>query len=609
MDALSFVHSVMANTQKDTHASRVEENQTSDSKAITSLLNDTQRDKVSLSQESILKFMEKHTLGGPGHDKNAISFTDLAQKIAQHEALPAGQQDNTLLSIMDALELKINIEQTLTGYNHHGTRISVNRIPKNEEMFSATNTTDSTYSINIKQKNGKDVTIDFTDNIKMQEYSDGSLALYFSNTGNTKFYTKDGEIREQEGYLLKDNVHTTIVNITDSEIYSGDNGSIIFNFADNTTIHGGLGDDAIILVDGVDGAIIDTGSGDDTIIGGRIKNSIIEMGDGNNTIQTGEFKNGKINMGNGNNSLEIATLSINTTLSVGNGNNSVDIKQINYNSFVNIGNGNNSISISEVGKTAFESKLFSLNTQKYGNAQVNIGNGNNKVAIYEITNSSKVTIGDGNNYLEMQKASKNGQLHFGEGNNTIKTLYLYDNSIINVGNGNNSIQVSTFDDNSSLFVGDGANSLKVRFMAKNSNVSLGDGNNDISIHTMENESSLTLGGGNNILQVINANDNATLSLKKSVNTFLQIHNASSKSLLSADGMLSYLRDSEIGGDKEKRADFLEELRNDRLSKGLPVTGTFSQERVENYFLFLESFPDISSIFVTARPQVQLSKHI
>lgn len=30
----------------------------------------------------------------------------------------------------------------------------------------------------------------------MQDYSDGSLPLYFSNTGNTVFYTNDGKTIE-----------------------------------------------------------------------------------------------------------------------------------------------------------------------------------------------------------------------------------------------------------------------------------------------------------------------------------------------------------------------------------------------------------------------------
>lgn len=76
---------------------------------------------------------------------------------------------------------------------------------------------------------------------------------------------------------------------------------------------------------------------------------------------------------------------------------------------------------------------------------------------------------------------------------------------------------------------------------------------------MDSKSSLTLGGRNNILQVIYANDNAALSLKKSMNTFLQIHNASSKSFLSADGMLSYLKNSEVFSDKEKERIFWSSL--------------------------------------------------
>lgn len=92
-------------------------------------LREPQGDKVSLSQESISKFMKNHTLVASGNNKNAISITDLAQKVAQHGALPPDQQDDTLLSIMDALELDIKVEQTLTEYNHYGTIPALEMIP------------------------------------------------------------------------------------------------------------------------------------------------------------------------------------------------------------------------------------------------------------------------------------------------------------------------------------------------------------------------------------------------------------------------------------------------------------------------------------------------
>lgn len=68
----------------------------------------------------------------------------------QHGALPPGQQDDTLLSIKDAPELDIKVEQTLTGYNHYGTHVSVNKIPKTKEFFSSSNAADARYSINTK---------------------------------------------------------------------------------------------------------------------------------------------------------------------------------------------------------------------------------------------------------------------------------------------------------------------------------------------------------------------------------------------------------------------------------------------------------------------------
>lgn len=277
-------------------------------------------------------------------DKASISAQ--AQELAartQAASTTATEQRRASLNITEPpIEYREGTKTTLRGGATSGTLVEVSRkesgqsapadppiegaaIPA-EERNTVENPA-SAYETTLTRKNAPDLTLSFADTVVIQEAADGTTSVYYKEFDMTRTYGADGTVfQETAGNTLTADAASIIINVTAGSVHGGNGDNLVFNWANDTTITTGDGNDTIILADDVSNVSIATGGGNDSLSGNVIRNASIDLGEGDNLFQAALLENSFLRTGNGNNTVQGTSLVLtakNSTLAFGDGNNTL----------------------------------------------------------------------------------------------------------------------------------------------------------------------------------------------------------------------------------------------------------------------------------------------
>lgn len=144
-----------------------------------------------------------------------------------------------------------------------------------------------TNTLQITRKDGFQVNLELSDDLRINDLEDGGLSIYYASSGISRIF--DAEGRETTVHGEKNALGTSgddiIINVCSKCVDAGEGDDVILNFADNVEILGGAGNDKILLYSAdTKGVTINGGAGDDDIVGYGIWDSTIIMEDGKDSL-------------------------------------------------------------------------------------------------------------------------------------------------------------------------------------------------------------------------------------------------------------------------------------------------------------------------------------
>lgn len=290
----------------------------------------------------------------------------------------------------------------LEATSPQGTFVSVSRLP-------LPNDGGPLYAMQLTRPDGSQFHLDFRDNMRIHEATDGIMALYLSAKGTTRIYEPDGTVTEAKGNTLNRNADQIIINTTGQRIDTGDGDNLILNFADGALILCGAGNDTIVLADGIRSNRIRSNGGNDTVTGLAVFDTTLALGNGDNTVRAYSFRGGDISAGDGNNSFAFQLLR-DIGLSLGKGNNTFSVRQAGSGTRLEAGDGNNIASIAVM----------------EGNATLKLGDGQNRLFLTSLLQNASARLGAGNNNVRVHEMADNALLSLGNGDNQVRIDILRD---------------------------------------------------------------------------------------------------------------------------------------------------------------------------------------
>lgn len=203
--------------------------------------------------------------------------------------------------------------------------------------------------LHITLASGVALNLALTGNVRINEGSDGSVSVYYADTGTTTTFDALGNMTMKPGELGQSGTDgdDILININGDVVNGGDGNDIILNLVKNAIIWGGMGDDRLFMPILADGATIDMGDGNDSVHAKNINNSAITMGNGNDSLTAYDVTNSHINMGEGNNSVSLHDV-YRTDIHMGDGNNTVKMNKMGVGTSIVGGNGNNTLDIASL---------------------------------------------------------------------------------------------------------------------------------------------------------------------------------------------------------------------------------------------------------------------
>lgn len=183
------------------------------------------------------------------------------------------------------------------------------------------------YNLQITRKDGLQLNLDLSEDIRVNDLEDGGLAVHYAQSGLTRIFGADGsetQTREEGGELKGTVGKDVLINKHSASVDAGDGDDIIINLRDNTKITAGDGNDKIINMGYTRNVDINSGSGDNAIYS-RAQGGSLDLTQGSNKVFMDQFS-GNISLGDESNALTVNSLF--GKLSIGNGALSAEIDSI-----------------------------------------------------------------------------------------------------------------------------------------------------------------------------------------------------------------------------------------------------------------------------------------
>ncbi|MCH5145649.1 hypothetical protein JMF94_11205 [Desulfovibrio sp. UIB00] len=434
-------------------------------------------DSVSLGQSSRQKMEEEQTSLEQILKAKGCSLQDALKDILISGKYLQEYLDTGIVPSACPGYQKGNITQTQDSLTSpQGMRVDVSTSYQNAVVTGA--------SVSVTRANGQQVTFDAACNVRLNEREDGSLAVTFADTGETRIFAQDGSVTSEQGTagaLSGTDGDDVFLQLTAaSSIDAGNGNDSILVLASGGTTSAGAGNDTIVVGKTVGGTTsIDAGSGNDTLRGNELRRSLsIEMGDGDDTVDVQSYA-GNMNLGQGNNALTAHYAA--GRLSAGDGSNTVTATNI-LGAMI-FGDGANQV------------------TTSTGSGNVTLGKGNNTITGDSWLGGS-ITAGEGDNHIRIR--SLEGNIIAGNGNNTINvdSMASSNSSAMVLGHGDNTVTMRSTSGN--IQMGDGNNTLRWD-SAMDASIKIGNGNNTVIGRSQSPFDDLVLGDGNNTLELSSNN--------------------------------------------------------------------------------------------------------
>jgi hypothetical protein len=417
-------------------------------------------------------------------------------------ALPKNVSFESIFSAALNMNIPTTISNTTGQYECTPTTDSLTTVSGlRVDVTLASRNSGEPASVALTRAGGKSVTFEAVDNIRINEREDGTLAVTFAETGETRIYATDGTVTTEQGEagnLSGTDGNDVFLQLrAGSRIDAGAGDDAIFILAGDSIADGGDGNDLLVL-GGAVGNIRNTiygGGGNDTLLGGSIS-ATVDMGEGDNEVTVGTFNAGNLTAGNGKNVIN-ADRMLASAVTLGDGNNKINVGSATGSTVV-LGNGDNVV-------TANSST----------NGSLVLGDGDNVVTVRSF-NTGTLTTGDGKNTVNA--ISMNGSYAtLGDGDNVVNVGTIWGgysyitgtltpgSGAVTMGNGNNTVRWSNIGDRGQIIAGNGNNTLMGDMMCgAGARISTGDGDNIIELSISgaiydSSKQSIALGDGNNTL--------------------------------------------------------------------------------------------------------------
>jgi hypothetical protein len=285
-----------------------------------------------------------------------------------------------------------------------------------------------TASITVTRTDGRSVSFDAGDNVRINERQDGSLAVAVAGSGELRVYAADGTMTTEQ--LEQDDLQGTdgddvFLLLRSGGIDAGAGDDTILIMGGAVSVNAGDGNDAVIFSKSVishsAGATIIGGGGNDTVSGNyAVSHAFVDLGDGDNKVVLDSFHDGSIVAGDGDNKVVLHSFH-DGSIVAGDGKNDINVRSM-WNSGLTLGNGDNDMTISS-------------------------------------THASSVTAGDGDNTFRWSVLD-GGTYAFGNGDNTFVGSMMMDGARLSAGDGDNSFSLGdVFGGTPVITMGDGDNTV------------------------------------------------------------------------------------------------------------------------------------------------------
>lgn len=303
-----------------------------------------------------------------------------------------------------------------------GTKISFMTGPSSRDG-------DKINTLKLERMDHLNVVIALTENVRINEDENGSLTIYYPETGKRQIFDKYGNYA---GTLLNGNNEEVtdkediFINLKGGQVDLGDGNHTVINACDNTSIYAGDGDNHIINV-------------------GRVTHNVnVVCGNGNNNLEMHGCYDGSVTTGNGNNTL--SGLLASTSVNMGAGNHVIRVNGCTADIKVGAGDtrlettyytgkirsqGGGLLQITFPNSAEKSQSLVSAEIETDGDLDINVGSLCGRVTVAGKTRMMVDSAYSGP--LMLQSSDSNDDIYIGNGIGTINT-----------GGGNDSITVESW---------------------------------------------------------------------------------------------------------------------------------------------------------------------
>jgi hypothetical protein len=273
----------------------------------------------------------------------------------------------------------------------------------------------------IERADGLILSVPLDQNLRINEGNDGSLSIYFPDSGEMQTYDAEGNVSTQifrDASGMGTDGDDIYFNFNGSQVDLGEGDDTLFNFADNVTIKGDSGNNTYVLLGDKRNITLNTGDGNNTIEYGQMTNFDIHLGNGDNTIKGGYSENINVTTGSGNTDISSIGVTLSGfTIEHGSGTLTMSANVGMSNNITSMNGGTVRLSAESLGGSIISNGDLDINSKNL-QAHITSTGGTNRINVQHRADGSNLNLDGDEDSLVFIRTADTGNFIFGENSGT-----------------------------------------------------------------------------------------------------------------------------------------------------------------------------------------------